>query len=157
VTTRNAPLAEAGRRDKTINFRKTEEEYFCKRGLTRFRKIRLTGKRPGFEIALFRPSTSLIHPPANGRILTGVIDTERTVSRLKLRIFRGVGFVAATGLTLLFSYLMSRLTQAANSHFIDKQIKAFQPDIEASLLRPSLLRQRRKIFSIAASGGKARP
>jgi hypothetical protein len=97
---------------------------------------------------LFRPSTSLIRPPANGRILKGVIDTER--AGLKIRILKGIGFVSATGLTMLFAYLMNKATQTANSRFIDKQIKGFQPEIEASLQR-----QRRKMFELADSGNKA--
>jgi hypothetical protein len=42
-----APLAEAGRRDRSIYFRKTEGEYFSRMGLTRIRKIRSSGKSLG--------------------------------------------------------------------------------------------------------------
>jgi hypothetical protein len=44
VTTRNAPLAEAGWRHKNIYFGKTEGQYFSRTGLTRIRKISPSGK-----------------------------------------------------------------------------------------------------------------
>jgi hypothetical protein len=98
--------------------------------------------------ALFRPTTSFVHPTTAGGKLAVTI---RAPTSAKIRFVKGAGgFVASVGLMILLSYLINKSIQEMYNDMIEKQIKALDPDIQASLER-----QKRKIFSIADNGHKA--
>jgi hypothetical protein len=82
VTTRNAPLAEAGRHEQDHIFPKNGRGKFRGRGLTRFRKIRPTGKSLDLRDIARRSLGSARHPfSAYHRVVTPIADSTRMVRR----------------------------------------------------------------------------
>jgi hypothetical protein len=102
---------------------------------------------------LFRPITSLVRwtmSTPGGKSLPAVKVAMRPASG-KIRYLKGVGgFVASIGVWALLSYLYSKVMGKVLNSILENEIKKLDPEIQASVET-----QKRQIFDILASGGKA--
>jgi hypothetical protein len=97
--------------------------------------------------ALFRPTNALVHAEGGGEVRLVV----RAPVNPKIGFLKGaVGFFVGAVILILLNYLVGRQIQKIYNDMIEKQLKALEPDVQASLQR-----QRRKIMSILDNGQKA--
>ena len=101
--------------------------------------------------ALFRPLTTLVRPTVNTQAGSLTIKVAIRAGSGKIQFLKGVGgFVASIGITILLSYLYSKVMAKVQNSILQEKIKALDPEIQKSVET-----QKRQIFDLLASGVKA--
>jgi len=100
--------------------------------------------------ALFRSATSPIRIIAKGGKFT-VTFAEGMTPSPRIRFLKGAGgFIASIGISVLISYLLGKVKQWSDTGLIERQLRAFDPEIQRALEA-----SKRKMFDIVDNGHKA--